>query len=887
METKIWGKSKINGQEILLTQHINDVLEVFQYLGAKVSQPEMKELIKIVIEYHDAGKVLPYFQRKTLKNEAYLPFDVYTNIPHSILSALLVNEMALKEQLNKVFQGDQDKTEIYSKFVLSAIAYHHWREGFYDIVEGNTDVFDHLANLVIENDKWSQIEENLKAVYSQVENGSVELLINRKWIVGLINGIRFADYVIPPYLLYRMPKWIETDSSQLKDWVLLSGFTMLSDHFASYIEGEPEKNISADKVEIDGMNFDEIKNAIDFELREKVKGYDPSKIWQFQCVDEFKNDNAILLAPTGMGKTEFSYLWSNGEKFFYTLPLRTAVNQIFDRTRKVFGEDKAGILHSDADVYILGEGGESESMRIYELAKNLSYPAIVSTGDQFFPYGLRPPGYEKIFAKFSYSRLIIDEVQAYDPKAAAITVKFIEHVVQMGGKFLLMTATIPSFIQKEIDRRIYDAANKTKNYKLLNLFEKDIDLANFSKHRVHVRVEDYKEDHFSYSKELIQTIINKANENGGSRVLVVLNTVKQAQAVFYDLQKVAKESVDIKLFHSRFTQKHRKDKERELAQFIGNKNESRADKCSKILVATQVVEASLDLDADYLFTELAPWDSLIQRMGRVLREAHPKANNLNEVIERRYAQSDIPGNVFVVVYNGKNKKGKDVFESGQGYVYNDDLLRITLRLIEKGTITECDDNQIKQLEKEKSEYEKWLKKPKFDFKKIEKIVLTLTESDKNVLVKLLFEMLPSDGRYLNNFYNMLQILDAGFMSERKSDAQKVFREINDVNVISYHLREEFVQKLKEFKYEEKYAYSRFKRDILSKYMISVQISKVKEYLTELNNVPYSIRINDEITDAKVLSKLKNWLFGVYFADLDYSENGGLIGVKEIPSFEIF
>ena len=136
----------------------------------------------------------------------------------------------------------------------------------------------------------------------------------------------------------------------------------------------------------------------------------------------------------------------------------------------------------------------------------------------------------------------------------------------------------------------------------------------------------------------------------------------------------------------------------------------------------------------YVFTELAPWDSLIQRMGRVLREAHPKANNLNEVIERRYAQSDIPGNVFVVVYNGKNKKGKDVFESGQGYVYNDDLLRITLRLIEKGTITECDDNQIKQLEKEKLEYEKWLKKPKFDFKKIEKIVLTLTESDKNVLV---------------------------------------------------------------------------------------------------------------------------------------------------------
>lgn len=74
-------------------------------------------------------------------------------------------------------------------------------------------------------------------------------------------------------------------------------------------------------------------------------------------------------------------------------------------------------------------------MRVYELARQLSSPAILSTGDQFFPYALRPPSYEKIFAKLSYSRLIIDEIQAYDPKAAAIVVKFIEHIVQMGVNF--------------------------------------------------------------------------------------------------------------------------------------------------------------------------------------------------------------------------------------------------------------------------------------------------------------------------------------------------------------------------------------------------------------------------------------------------------------------
>ena len=873
METKIWGKSKVGEKEVSLAQHINDVLEVFQHLKKHVT-PELKELIKIVIEYHDAGKVLPYFQRKTLKNESYQPFDIYTNIPHSLFSTLLVDETALKEHLKKVFNGDKGKVETYSRYVLSAIAYHHWRENYYEIVEGNTDVFERLTKLVADSKKWNQIEGNLKNVYSDViRNGTVKVALNQKWLYGLTNGIRFADYVVPPYLLYRMPQRIEMDSSQLKDWVLISGFTMLSDHFASYMESDAEENISANLVEIDRLSFDDIKSAIHAEFQSKIKSYDPSKIWQFQYVDEYKDGNTILLAPTGMGKTEFSFLWTNGVKFFYTLPLRTAVNQIFDRTEGIFGKGKSGIMHSDADVYIYGEGGESESMRVYDFARQLSTPAIVSTGDQFFPYGLRPPAYEKIFAKFSYSRLIIDEVQAYDPKAAAIVVKFIEHIVQMGGKFLLMTATIPGFIRKQIERRI-----GADDFKTLNLFEKDTELASFSKHKVQLNVEGYQEDQLSYSKELIQKIISKANENGGSRVLVVLNTVKQAQAVFDDLQKATKGSADIRLFHSRFTQKHRKDKECELAKFIGNNDESRADKRTKILVATQVVEASLDLDADYLFTELAPWDSLIQRLGRVLREAHPKANNLNEVVKRRYSLNDIPENVFVLVYNGKNKRGKALFESSQGYVYDSDLLNLTLKLIENKEINEKGLTEF--YEKEKN-IELGSHKPNS---------FILSEEQKAFLVERLYFTLGNSekkkSKYLDQFFKMLQILDAGFMSDRKSDAQKVFREINDVNVISSKLRDEFVKELNDFKYDEKYAYTRFKKDILSKYLISVQISKVKEYLTEANHVPYSIQINDEIADPNFLSRLKSWLFGVYFVDLEYSDDGGLVGVKEISSFEM-
>ena len=54
--------------------------------------------------------------------------------------------------------------------IFYPIAYHHWRETFYDIIEGNTDVFERLAKLVADNKKWSQIKENLKQVYSEVKS---------------------------------------------------------------------------------------------------------------------------------------------------------------------------------------------------------------------------------------------------------------------------------------------------------------------------------------------------------------------------------------------------------------------------------------------------------------------------------------------------------------------------------------------------------------------------------------------------------------------------------------------------------------------------------------------------------------------------------------------
>jgi CRISPR-associated endonuclease/helicase Cas3 len=869
---EIWAKSKKTFKDenggsteekiISLVQHIQDVLTVFTHLyhfletnhsNNSPVNTKLRQLIEKVIQYHDIAKVLPYFQIQTIKNKNYSPFDIYANIPHSLLSALMVHISTLKKEVEDILKN-RSETETYTRYILSAIAYHHWRENFYDIIEGHTNTFDNLARLVQDQQKWNQIEENIQLIYSELKfPESFKPYINRNWLEGLTNGIRYADYIIPPYQLYRMPKRLQWNDGTLKDWVLMSGFTMLSDHFASYVEGTAEKDVTFDKIEIKGIPPDEIKNKIQQQI-----GKD---IWQTEYIQNCKNDNAILLAPTGMGKTEFAFLWSNGEKFFYTLPLRAAVNQIYNRTLLVFGEDKTGILHSDADIFIYGDGAETESMRVYEMAKQLSSPAIISTGDQFFPYALRPPSYERIFAKFSYSRLIIDEIQAYDPKAAAIVVKFIEHAVQMGGKFLLMTATLPKFIKDEIEKRI-----EFKQEQIINIYEKDEKLKEFAKHRVEVITDKYQDGQLSFSNPVINKIIEKAKENGGSRVLVVFNTVKQSQKVFDDLTRMATSEIEIRLLHSRYTQNHRRLKEDDLSAFIGNNNASRKEKRAKILVATQVVEASLDLDADFLFTELSPWDSLIQRMGRVLRELRIDTQNATNLIQCRYNLPEIPSNVFILLYEGK-KNNQPIYESGRGKVYHNELLRTTLKLFE-------------DINTPVEELKKWNNGKKHDLKIRNSLNVLLSEKVKSELVEKLFVSLPDDSRYLNNFYDMLQLLDSGFMSDRKSEAQKAFREINDVSVISEDKKESLINDLEKFDFEIKYAYTRFKKEIISKYVVNIQRNRVEEHLHESNMIVNRLKIEKNNIEHTDFAKLEHWLWGVYFVDLEYSEDIGLIGVKE-------
>ncbi|WP_448588272.1 CRISPR-associated helicase Cas3' [Thermocrinis sp.] len=313
---------------------------------------------------------------------------------------------------------------------------------------------------------------------------------------------------------------------------------------------------------------------------------------------EKRDENLVIVAPTGAGKTEAGFIYLK-RKGFFMLPYRVSANGIYERAWRVFGE-KAGLLHSSALNYLLSksEEDEVENNRIegmflnYFSSKNFAKPIVVCTPDQLMHFVFGYKGFEKYYATALYSRLVIDEIQSYDPITIAFLVKALSVLKESGGKFLILTATFPEFLKEEMKIEpefVGDAKRAEHHAEIISdsiLSDKSLK-----------KIEEYSQN---------------------SKVLVVVNTVKRS----LELKRALKNA---NLLHSRFILKHRNEREREIKDFFDGEG-------SGIWITTQLAEVSLDLDADYLFTELSTADSLIQRMGRCNRRGKKPTDKPNVFI---------------------------------------------------------------------------------------------------------------------------------------------------------------------------------------------------------------------------------------------------------------
>ncbi|WP_297467648.1 CRISPR-associated helicase Cas3' [Thermococcus sp.] len=287
--------------------------------------------------------------------------------------------------------------------------------------------------------------------------------------------------------------------------------------------------------------------------------------------------------PTGDGKTETSLLATpdRASKVIYSLPTITTTEAMRKRFEAIFGRGRVSFAHS---LFFLSlyRRGELDSKLLHRYAMK---PIFVSTIDQVLLAFLNYPRFPVREFALRGSHWIIDEIHAYTPYTLSLIIQGIKYAKEhLGTAVTVMSATLPGPLAGELERlglgELLPFSKVKERYS--------------SRRRVTVEVRD---------EGLLGATDKILAEKG--KVLVVANTVSRAREIYEELREKRE---DVYLFHSRFVQR---DKEKKM-KLVGGIEEG-------ILVATQVVEVSLDVDYDVLYTETAPIDALIQRFGRVNR----------------------------------------------------------------------------------------------------------------------------------------------------------------------------------------------------------------------------------------------------------------------------
>lgn len=392
------------------------------------------------------------------------------------------------------------------------------------------------------------------------------------------------------------------------------------------------------------------------------------------------NGNIVLTAPTGSGKTEASLMWLhkqmkvNGQgRTFYILPFTASINAMFERLdEKMQGNNEIiGVVHGKLSEYIESRFGEEEYSWQNEKLKHelkdsfraLVPPFKVATPFQLLKsiFGLK--GFEKGIFEMSGGYFIFDEIHAYDPEVTAqikVLIEFATHFLNVN--VCMMTATLPSFLKKEFTEAIGEYIEIRADEELYQ---------SFVRHRIKV-ADGLLSEHISDVQQRL---------DAGDKVLVVSNTVKQAQTIYNSLN-VSKKV----LLHSAFNGVDRNKKEAELM----------SDEV-KLLVGTQAIEVSLDIDYDVIFTEPAPLDALLQRFGRVNRH-------------RVNGQYRPPCDC--IVFSERNEVDKYIYKNEEVITRTLDVLR-KIQSQNSGVVAENElQYYIDQV------YYKWFEKDKEDFDRV-------------------------------------------------------------------------------------------------------------------------------------------------------------------------
>lgn len=362
---------------------------------------------------------------------------------------------------------------------------------------------------------------------------------------------------------------------------------------------------------------------------------DPSKRpreaqWRF--IDQVSGPGLYILeAQMGMGKTEAAlyaaYQMLAQEKatgIYFALPTQLTSNKIYDRFDAFLQQivsaetpQRALLLHSGAWLMDteMGEEGSPGGAWFNHRKRGLLAPFAVGTIDQALMAVMNVKhGFVRAYG-LAGKVVILDEVHSYDLYTGTILNALVEFLRQIDCTVIILSATL-SRARRDA---LLQQTTTSEAYPLITAAPICAGEPVLSEIGVpateHATLTLYS---CNNDESALEEALRRAER--GQQVLWIENTVAEAQQRYLDMASRAVEAgCEIGLLHSRFIPHHRNLHEQRWVALYGRAGRSQRKQCGRILVGTQVLEQSLDIDADFLVSRFAPTDMLLQRLGRLWR----------------------------------------------------------------------------------------------------------------------------------------------------------------------------------------------------------------------------------------------------------------------------
>ena len=339
----------------------------------------------------------------------------------------------------------------------------------------------------------------------------------------------------------------------------------------------------------------------------------------------------ILEAQMGMGKTEAALYAAyqllqtrQATGIYFALPTQLTSNKIYDRfnlfLERIVGPDtpnRSLLLHSGAWLLDqeMGEEGRPGGAWFNQSKRGLLAPFAVGTIDQALMSVMNVKhGSVRAFG-LAVKVVILDEVHSYDLYTSTILNELVALLRKIGCTVIILSATL----NQQRREALLQQPSLSHSYPLISAAANSVEsvqevaVEEANRHQVSVQISDN-------AAVLIKLALNRAAN--GEQVIWIENTVKDAQLRYLDLAAQARANgCDIGLLHSRFTPQDRQVNEALWVNRFGKEGWKTRGEQGRILVGTQVLEQSLDIDADLLISRFAPTDMLLQRIGRLWRHA--------------------------------------------------------------------------------------------------------------------------------------------------------------------------------------------------------------------------------------------------------------------------